>query len=204
MRGRTPARAKAIRCCCPRRAPSGSDRRTHHAYQLQHFDYAPLLLGGGNAARGEPVRHVLRRGHVRKQRVTLEDDAYLAAVRGQIVDALLADHDAARGLRNEARDDAQERGLAAATGAEQCDKFARSDFECDGVDGARLPVAVRDIIHKECVLGAVGSGVGQHGVRHQALEARGNSQDKATSNVEDVVHSRPHRPHAPRTASRGK
>ena len=78
----------------------------------------------------QAIGDVLGDGHVREQRVVLEDDADMAAVWRQMVDRRAADAHLARGLPVEAGDDFQQRGFAAAGWAEQRHKFSR----CDGKD----------------------------------------------------------------------
>ena len=87
---------------------------------------------------------------MRKQGVVLEDDADGALVRRQPVDDLVADDDPSLGLGDEAGDDAQQRGLAAAGRAEQCDDFAALYVEIDVFDRDRATgIAVRDRIQYE-------------------------------------------------------
>ena len=68
----------------------------------------------------------------------------------QHVDDLVADDDPPFGLGDEAGDDAQQRGLAAAGRAEQRDEFAALDVEIDVLDGDRATgIAVRDRVQDE-------------------------------------------------------
>jgi hypothetical protein len=90
---------------------------------------------------------------VREQRVVLEHDAYVAPCRRQFVDAAPADHDLARGLLDEARDDPQQRGLAAAAGAQQRHQFAGGDLQRHVVDRERSTVAVHDVVEGEALSG---------------------------------------------------
>ncbi len=87
---------------------------------------------------------------MRKQGVVLEDDADCAAVWWQHVDDVVADDDAALGLGDEARDNAQQRSLAAAGRAEQGDDLAALDVEIDVFDRDRAAgIAVRNRVDDE-------------------------------------------------------
>ena len=87
---------------------------------------------------------VLGHGHVREQRVALEHQAGVALPRRQRGDVALAEPHAAGGRLDEAGDDAQGRGLAAAGGAEQHQELAVGDVERNVVDGLEVAVALGD------------------------------------------------------------
>ena len=101
------------------------------------------------AAGAQAVGDVLRHGHVREQGVVLEDDADVALVGRQMVDGGAVDQHAAGRLADEARDDAQQGGLAAARRPEQGHDLARLDGERDAVDGQRLAVADGQVVDVE-------------------------------------------------------
>ena len=87
---------------------------------------------------------------MRKQCVVLEHDADRAAVRRQRVDDVVADDDPSLRLRDKAGDDPQQRGLAAAGGAEQGDDLAPFDVEIDVLDRERAArIAVGDGVDDE-------------------------------------------------------
>ena len=65
--------------------------------------------------------------HVREQRVALEHGVHRTLFRRLVGEVLAVEPDAARVGRIEAGDHAQQRGLAAAGGAEQREEFARLD-----------------------------------------------------------------------------
>ena len=100
---------------------------------------AQLLAAG---TEGDVVPH----GHVREQRVVLEDrvDVALVGRRAGDVDALEAQGPGRRGL--EAGDHAQGRGLAAARGAEEREELARGDREAGVVDRHELAEALGDVV----------------------------------------------------------
>ena len=117
--------------------------------ELDHVEHALDALaddGGGLAARLQAIGDVLRHGHVREEGVVLEDDADVALVGRQMVDAGAVDQHAAAGLADEAGDDAQKSGLAAAGGTEQGHDLARLDGERHAVDGDGRAVADREIV----------------------------------------------------------
>ena len=117
--------------------------------ELDHVEHAvdaPSDLGAALAAGAQPIGHVLDHRHVREEGVVLEDDADIALVGRQMVDAGAVDQHAAAGLADEARDDAQQGGLAAAGGAEQGHDLARLDGERHAVDGDGRAVADREIV----------------------------------------------------------
>ncbi len=120
-----------------------------HADGGQHLPDAIRLHGTALAAGREAIGDVLRHGHVRKERVVLEDDADLAAVRRQFVDGAVADHHLAVGLLDEAGHDPEQRGLAAARGAEQGHEFAALHLERHVVDGEPRAIAVRHAIQRQ-------------------------------------------------------
>src|SRR3954452_13227705 len=87
---------------------------------------------------------------MREKRVVLEHDADGAAVRRQMVDDMVADDDTAFGLADEARDNAQQGGLAAAGRTEQRDDLAALHVEIDVLDGKRAAgEAVRDTVQQQ-------------------------------------------------------
>ncbi len=105
-----------------------------------------LDLGATDTAGAQAVGHVLRHRHVREEGVVLEDDADVALVGRQVVDDGAVDAHATGRLAHEARDDAEEGGLAAARGAEQGHDLTGLDGERDAVDGGRRSVADRQVL----------------------------------------------------------
>ena len=95
---------------------------------------AGVDLGLRAAGDLEREAEVLAHGHVRVERVGLEDHGDVARARRQVVDHPAADADLAAGDLLEPRDHAQRRGLAAAGGADQRDELAVGDLEVDAVD----------------------------------------------------------------------
>ncbi len=76
---------------------------------------------------------VLRDCQVRKERVALEDDADVALVRRQARELAPIERDGARIRRREAGHDPEQRGLAAARGAEQRHELGLADRKIDAV-----------------------------------------------------------------------
>ena len=124
----TSARASATRCCWP---PEQLLRialaEAGQAHEAERVGDAPRDLGLRHGAHLQAERHVLRRRHVREQRITLEHHPGRALVRARGGDDLRADADFAGGRQDEARDHAQRRGLAAAGWPEQRHQFAMRD-----------------------------------------------------------------------------
>ncbi len=82
---------------------------------------------GDLEAEGDVVVH----GHVREQRVGLEDHADIALVRLQRALVLAVDDERAAGRRFEAGDHAQDGRLAAARRSEEGDEFALLDVHVE-------------------------------------------------------------------------
>ncbi len=99
--------------------------RGRQADQFQQLVNARLDLALLRAAVDEAVAHVVRDRQIGKERVRLEHDAVVALVRRQPRDVLAVLQDLSGRLRFQARDDAQQRGLAAARGAEKAQHLAR-------------------------------------------------------------------------------
>jgi hypothetical protein len=106
--------------------------------------HGPTLAPGG-----EPIGDVLRHAHMREQRVVLEYDTDLAAVRRQRVDGAIADNDLAAALLDEAGDDPEQGGLAATGRAEQRDQFAPLDLQSHVVDREPRAVTVSDAVKRK-------------------------------------------------------
>jgi hypothetical protein len=104
--------------------------------QRHHLGNAGVDLGARHAralqAKGDVVSH----GKVRKQRVALEHHVDRALMRQDLCDVLAIEQDAALIRRLEAREHAQQGGLAAAARAEQCEKLAGDDIQRHAVDRA--------------------------------------------------------------------
>ena len=81
---------------------------------------------------------------MRKEGVPLEDGVDRSPVRRQPVDPPAMDGDASGVWPLEAADDAQQRRLAAAAGAEQGDEGPRLDPQRDVVEGGRSAEALGD------------------------------------------------------------
>ena len=105
------------------------------------FDNMAFGLRQRRLPKEEIERHVVEDGHVRIERVVLEDHRDVALLREQVVDHATADpHLAARDLL-EPGDHAQHACLAAAGRAHEDDELAVADLELELLDGAR-PVRI--------------------------------------------------------------
>ena len=154
------ARASATRCCWPPESCSDSDRRGGRAAPgpASRARFAPLRRGVGAAGR-QAVGDVLGDRHVREQRVVLEHDADRRA--GSAADGRSRRppiDDRPWRLRDEAGDDPQQRGLAAAGRAEQGDQLAGLDVERDVLHRHGPAVAVRDPVEDEGLSGSLAGG----------------------------------------------
>jgi hypothetical protein len=89
--------------------------------------------------------HVLEHRHVAEQRVVLEHEAHLALAHVHVGGVFAREQDAAGVGRFQARDDAQQRGLAAARRAEQRDQFARLDVEVHVVQRPEVAELLADV-----------------------------------------------------------
>ncbi len=89
-------------------------------------------------AEGDVVEH----REVGEQRVVLEDESDVAAMRRPVVQSPAAQRDGALGQRLESRDAAKRRRLAAAAGAEEREELALHHLEGQGADGdlGRVPL----------------------------------------------------------------
>ena len=96
---------------------------------------AGVDLGLRHAPVAQAIGHVVVDAHMRIERVVLEHHGDVAVGRLDLVDDAAADIDLAAGDGLEARDHAQQRGLAAAGGADQHAELAVADLEVDALDG---------------------------------------------------------------------
>ena len=92
-------------------------------------------LGLGHAAVAQAVGHVVVDAHMRIERVILEHHGDVALGRLDLVDDAAADVDLAAADGLQPRDHPQQRGLAAAGGADQHAELAVGDLEADALDG---------------------------------------------------------------------
>ncbi len=100
---------------------------------------AVLDLGVPNLGHAEAKGDVLEDGEVGEDGVVLKHHRDPAGAGRQVVDPAVADPDLAFRGGLEAGDDAEERGLAAAGGAEQDHELLVADGEVDLVEGGEGP-----------------------------------------------------------------
>ena len=98
---------------------------------------ATIDLVLGDALHLEREAHVPRRGHVRIQRVVLEDHGDVTVLRREIVHDLTVDPHVPGRDRLEAGDHSQRRRLAAAGRTDEDDELTRPDLEIEIDDGLR-------------------------------------------------------------------
>jgi hypothetical protein len=106
--------------------------QVEHAARLLHA-LVDLLVG--DLREPEREAHVLAHGHVRVERVVLEDHRDVAVLRLELVDHLVADPQLALRDLLEARDHAQGRRLPAARRADEDHELAIADLEVHVPDG---------------------------------------------------------------------
>ncbi len=105
--------------------------RAGQPYQRQHFLDAVGDVVAMRALAAQAVGHVLGHGQVGEQRIGLEQDAVVARLRFGVRDIAAGQHDRAAVLALQARDGAQQGGLAAARGTQQAHQFPGTDVERD-------------------------------------------------------------------------
>jgi hypothetical protein len=124
----------------------------------------------------QPVLHVVLNGHVREQRVVLEDRVDVARV-GRLprdVDAAQLDAPLVRQL--EARDQAQRGRLARSGGAQQGEELPFGDVHADAVDRCDVAIALDELDETDIGLGAqAGRGVGLSGRCNAGLQGPSSS-----------------------------
>ena len=113
--------------------------------RLEDFiDAAPDLVLGQMAV-FEAEGDVLAHGHVRKDGIVLEDHADVALVGRDVVDDPSVEGDGAALDGVEAGDHAQQRGLAAAGGAEQREELALAHVEAEAGDDDIFAILLDDV-----------------------------------------------------------
>ncbi len=115
------------------------DQRQHLGDPLAALAPADVLLAQAEA-------DVSLHGKMGKQSVALEHHVDRPMVRRNIADVLAVEQDAAFARRLEAGEQAQQRGLAAAGGAEQRKKFAVPDVEAERIDRGHIAETLADLL----------------------------------------------------------
>ena len=168
------------------REPEDASRVTH----------PNVSLGLRDPAHPEGEPHVLGRGHVRVERVVLEDHGDVAVLRRKVVHHLAVDLHVPVRDRLEARDHAESRCLPAPGRADEDDELACTDLEIELGDGFRaVGVDLRETLEDD--LGHAASwklnllaSTGSHGGRRCAVETTGPAPP-----------ARPREPPRPRAAA---
>jgi hypothetical protein len=99
-------------------------------------------LGHGHMLHAQAEADVFAHREMGEQGVALEDLVHAAPVGRQAADVHAVQEDAARIGQFETGEQAQERGLPAARGAEQRDEFSGPHREADVVDGGEIAKAL--------------------------------------------------------------
>src|SRR6185312_11027248 len=111
-------------------------------------------LGRRDTGHLETEADVVAHGHVREQRVRLEDGVDAPPVRRQRLDALVADPDLAGRRVHEAADQVERRRLAAPGRTEQAEELALADLEVRRADGDLRAVVLRHVDQADGGIGA--------------------------------------------------
>ena len=106
-------------------------------------------LGPGDAAHPQAIADIGRHVHVREQRVVLEHDPDFAPVAGKVGDAPAIDRDLAAVRHQEAGNQVEQRGLAAARRPEQRHQLAAADQQRQLVERGGLAEAFRDAVEPD-------------------------------------------------------
>jgi hypothetical protein len=103
----------------------------------------------------ETEREVVVDGHVRVERVALEDHRHVAVLRRQVVDDAVADLDLARADLLQAGEHPQRRRLPATGRPDEHHELPVGDLEIEVVDGLRsVRVDLRDLVVRDLRHGA--------------------------------------------------
>ena len=120
----------------------------HRGHPLDHR--RPLLLRGVLGATTDQRRlDVLGHGHVRVQRVALEDHGHVAMARLDVVHHVVADRDRAARGGLETGQHPQSGALAAARRAQQDEELAVVDQQVEPVDGREAVELLGDLIETD-------------------------------------------------------
>ena len=116
-------------------------------HQLEQTIHSLFSFFAGLAADFQSVADILFHGHARKKRVSLKDHADAALASRQVGHVFAVENYAASIRLFEPRDDAQDRGLAAAGSAEQNQRLTLCDIEADIVEHASLLESLAEALH---------------------------------------------------------
>ncbi len=119
------------------------------AFQLDHRQrivHARREFGLAHTRAAQAVGDVVEHVEVRKDRVGLEHHVGRSQMRRHVGDTRTLDIDFAARREFEPGDHAQQRGLAAAGGAEQREKLATADRQDGVVDGSRAAEALGHVV----------------------------------------------------------
>ncbi len=105
----------------------------------------------------EPEGDVLPHGHVREERVSLEDHVDVSLGGGHIGHVAALEEDPSLGRLLEPGDHPQRGRLAAARRAEQREELSLADRQADVVDGLDAPEILRDVLENDVAVAVFGS-----------------------------------------------
>ena len=162
----TSARASATRCRWPPDSCEGRRFSMPCSATFASACAAPLAaLGLGHAADPQAVADVVEHGHVREERVVLEDGGEVALERRPVGDVLAVELDGAGGGLLEAADQPEHGGLARARRPEHREELTGRDVEVHAVDRGHVVEALDQPAQRDRGNRRAGSRVGRRRVR---------------------------------------
>ncbi len=117
--------------------------------ELEHLRDAAPELALWHTLPLEPEADVVLDGHVREERVALEDRVHVPLVRRKADHVLVAEEDAALRRLLEAADHPQRRRLPAAGRSEQREERAAGNLDRDPVDGDGAVEPLHDVVEAD-------------------------------------------------------
>ncbi len=113
--------------------------------QFEHVPNAPAGFRGTDSLHGQAKSDVFRNGHVREQRVVLEDRVDRALVRGEFLNLFPVKEDLASRDLLESRDQPKQGGLAAPRGAQKREELVVVDDERSVPEGHNISETLFDM-----------------------------------------------------------
>ena len=126
-------------------------------HQLQGLVHLGLDLPGGHFPGLQAVGHVFPDGEVGENRVVLEHHADVPLVGGHVVDPLVTKVEVTALDGVEAGDHPQQRGFAAAGGAEEREEFALLNVQRNAVQRGKVAVALHGVLDNDSIAHMVSS-----------------------------------------------
>src|SRR5205085_11103682 len=122
---------------------------TAQSHPFERLLDPPWDVGRFDLASAQTVGDIALHREIGKDRIVLEDHAGIAMMRRQGVDASIIEPYAARFELGKARDQSQQRGLAASGGSEKGEQPTLLYSECNIVDGTDGAESAADVVETE-------------------------------------------------------